>query len=238
MSAWKAKRFWKEARAEEVEGGWQVTLDGRSVRSPAKTLLVLPNKPLADAIAVEWDAQEGDIDPLSMPLTRAVNSTHDKVIPQREAVAEMLAAYGGTDLLCYRAQTPEALQYRQAASWDPMLDWVARHYGLRLTVGAGVMHVAQPENTIATLGADLHRADPFTLTAVHDLVTLSGSLVLALAVLHREIDSDRAWHLSRVDEDWQIEQWGDDEEASEAAAVKYAQFKDADRLLSLVRGDD
>lgn len=234
MSEWKAKRFWTTTGVRETEGGFTISLDDRGVKTPGKTDLTLPTRALADAIAAEWDAQEGEIDPMTMPLTRAANSALDKVIPQHAEVAEMLAAYGGTDLLCYRAEAPVELATRQAAAWDPVLDWVEGQFGLRLNVGTGVMHVAQPKGTQQVLGAPLRDADAYRLTALHDLVTLSGSLVLALAVSHEHLSADQAWDLSRIDETFQNEQWGIDDEAAAAAAAKKAAFLTADRLLQLL----
>lgn len=234
MSDWKAKRFWEKATVEAAGDGWTVHLDGRAVKTPGKTALIVPTQALAEAVAVEWDAQEGEIDPTSMPLTRACNSALDKVTPQHGAVADMLAEYGGTDLLCYRATGQEVLEKRQAEGWDPLLTWAHAQYGVRLNIGAGVMHVAQPDGTVDALGAPLHAADPFRLTGLHDLITISGSLIIALAVAEGEVSPDHGWHLSRLDEDFQIEEWGIDEEAAELAESKRAAFMDAYRLLTLL----
>lgn len=232
---WAAKRFWAEARALPVPGGWGVTLDGRPVRTPAKAALVLPTQALAAAIAAEWDAQQGGIDPRTMPLTRAANSATDKVTPQFAEVAEIVAAYGGSDLLCYRAPGPDALVARQAAGWDRWLDWAADRAGARLATAAGVMHVPQDAACLAALAAPLRALSPFELTALHDLVALSGSLVLGLAVAEGALDAETAWELSRIDETWQAEQWGEDEEAAAMAAAKRADFLQARRFLTLLR---
>ncbi|SDF42073.1 ATP12 family chaperone protein [Limimaricola pyoseonensis] len=234
MSEWKAKRFWKTATTAPVEGGWQVLLDARPVRTPAKALLVLPTEALAQAVAEEWDRQEERIDPGAMPVTRTANSAIDKVGPQRAAVAGMLAAYGGSDLLCYRAEMPAELAARQTAEWDPLLDWVAEAHGARLKLAAGVMPVEQAQDDLARLSAPVEALDPFRLAAFHDLVALSGSLVLALAVVEDRLAPEEAWRLSRLDEDWQIEQWGEDEEAQAMAAVKRAAFLDAARFWNLL----
>lgn len=235
MSEWAPKRFWKEARAEELPGGgFTVTLDARRVKTPAKADLVLPTRALAEAIAAEWDAQEEKIDPHRMPLTRAANSAIDKVAVQREEVAELIAAYGGSDLLCYRATGPEALVSRQAEHWDPILDWAREKLGAPLVVTAGVIHVEQPRESIAALSARVAALSPFELAALHDLVALSGSLVLGLAVAEGAIKPARAWSLSRIDEDYQAELWGHDEEAAEAAEIKRAAFLQAHRFWTLV----
>ncbi|MFT6533237.1 MAG: chaperone required for assembly of F1-ATPase [Limimaricola cinnabarinus] len=234
MSEWKAKRFWKEANVAPAEGGWQVLLDARPVRTPAKAPLVLPTQALAEALAAEWQAQEERIDPGSMPLTRTANSALDKVAVQRAEVAQMLAAYGGSDLLCYRAERPAELIARQASEWDSLLDWAEERHGARLVTATGVMPVAQDAAALERLAAPVFAMEPFALAAFHDLVALSGSLVLALAVVERRLEPQEAWRLSRLDEDWQIEQWGDDEEAEAMARVKRAAFLDAARFWALL----
>ena len=235
MTEWKARRFWKAAAAEQVDGGWQVALDGRPVRTPGKQPLVLPTEALARAVAAEWDAQGEVILPLTMPKTRAANSALEKVAPQFEAVAEGVAAYGDSDLLCYRAASPEELVARQAEAWDPMLDWAADSFGARLRPATGVMHVAQDPEALAALSAEVRRLTPFELTALSELVSLSGSLVLGLAALHDARDAGALWALSRVDETWQEEQWGADEEAQEVAALKRGDFLAAKEFFDLVR---
>ncbi|KUF12496.1 ATP12 family chaperone protein [Pseudoponticoccus marisrubri] len=234
MSEWAPKRFWKAATVETAPSGYTVLLDGRGVRTPAKTPLEVPTEALAREIAAEWDAQEDRIDPRTMPFTRMSNSALDKVRPQRAAVADMLAAYGDSDLLCYRADSPEGLVARQAQGWDPLLDWAHQTYGARLLPVAGVMHQPQDEAALARLSDEVHGFDPFALAAVHDLVSISGSLVLALAVTRGARDAAQAWDLSRIDETWQQEQWGVDEEAAEVAALKRAEFLQAERFYRLV----
>ncbi|MCW3780608.1 ATP12 family chaperone protein [Defluviimonas salinarum] len=224
MSGWKAKRFWKTVAVVEAEGGYGVTLDARPVRTPAKCALVLPTRAMAEAIAAEWEAVEKEVDPRRMPVTRAANAAIDKVAPQFDEVATLIAAYGGTDLLCYRAVAPEALAEAQAAAWDPLLDWAAREYGARLNVTRGVVPVAQPAESLVRLTAAVRALSPFELTALHDLVSLSGSLVLGLAATRPEFDSETLWRHSRFDEDWQTEQWGEDEEAVAAARMKRDDF--------------
>lgn len=233
MSAWKAKRFWKEATVEAVEGGFTVRLDGRPVKTPAKTLLVVPTLALAHEIAAEWSAQSGLIKPETMPFTRSANSALDKIVPQFDAVVEMLAAYGRTDLLCYRATHPEALAARQAAAWDPLLDWSANALGAPLVATAGVMHIAQDPASVARLHALVAEFSPFQLAAFHDLVAISGSLVLALAVTLDRLSAPEAWALSRIDEAWQTELWGEDEEAAASEAVREADFLQAGRFYAL-----
>ncbi|MCR9149441.1 MAG: ATPase [Rhodobacteraceae bacterium] len=238
VGGWAAKRFWKTASATREAGGHGVALDGRPVRTPAKAPLVVPTRSLAEAIAGEWQAQGEAIDPRGMPLTRAANAAIDKVTPQFDEVAGLIAAYGGSDLLCYRAETPEALIRRQAEAWDPGLDWAEAELGARLGVAAGIVAVAQPADGLARLAAAVRGLTAFELTALYDLVALSGSLVLGLAVARGALDPGRAWDISRIDETWQIEQWGEDDEAAEVAALKRGEFLQAHRFLTLARAQD
>ncbi len=233
MSGWSARRFWTTATAVPVEAGFTVHLDARPVRTPLKAPLVLPTRALAEAVAAEWQAQEGRVDPEAMPFTRTANSAIDKVSPRQAEVAAMLAAYGATDLLCYRAEGPLELVVRQAEAWDPLLDWAAQALGAPLLVTTGVMHVNQPPESLAILHRRVSELDPFQLSAFHDLVALSGSLVLGLAVTEGRLAAKEAWTLSRIDEDWQISLWGEDAEAAEVAARKQAAFLQADRFFGL-----
>lgn len=224
MSEWKAKRFWSSTALNPVENGYGVLLDGRPVKTPAKALLTAPTEAYAEAVRAEWDAVDGVIDPRQMPFTRTANAAIDKVAHQHSDVADMIADYGGTDLVCYRADMPEGLRARQDAIWDPLLDWAARHFGASLLVTSGVMHLAQPEEALAPLRERVHAASAFELAALHDLVSLSGSLVIGLAVTEKIDDIDALWTASRVDEIWQQELWGSDEEATEQAEIKRLAF--------------
>lgn len=235
MSAWKPKRFWKAATPTPVEGGFTVTLDGRPVKTPAKALLVLPTEGLARLIAAEWDAQEDMVAPETMPATRAANSAIDKVQVQFAEVAEMLAEYGGTDLLCYRAEGPEPLVARQAGAWGPLLDWARDRYQAPLVATAGVMYIAQAPGSLAALRAGVFAQTPFQLAALHDLIAITGSLVLGLAVAENRLTADEAFALSRIDEHWQIEQWGEDEEAAAKEALKLQALREAARFYELCR---
>lgn len=234
MSAWKSKRFWKAARPTEAEGGFTVTLDDRPVKTPAKRALVMPTLALARAVSEEWDAQEGEVNPNTMPVTRAVNAAIDKVAQQHTEVADLLAAYGDSDLLCYRAESPEGLVARQAAAWDPLLDWADDTFGARLTPTVGLMPRPQNPDHLARLSKEVHAMDAFTLTAFHDLVGLSGSLIIGFAALRDHGKVEDLWLTSRIDELWQEEQWGKDEEATAMAAAKRDQFLAAKRFAILV----
>lgn len=234
MSGWTAKRFWIEVAVVPEGGGFAVKLDGRPVRTPLKAPLRVPTRGFAEEVAGEWRAQEGAIDPNAMPATRLANAATDQVGAQRGEVIGMLASYGGTDLLCYRAYGPDRLVERQRAAWDPLLAWAAEALGADLSTGSGLMPIAQREDALARLREPLEAMDDFALSAFHDLVALSGSLVLALAVVDGRLSAAEAWRLSRLDEDFQIEEWGEDEEAAEAAALKRAAFLDAARFHALL----
>lgn len=234
MADWAAKRFWKETTVAEVEGGFTVLLDGRNVRTPAKAPLTVPSKDLAEHICAEWDAQEEGIDPETMPYTRGANAAIDKVSVQHAEVADMLAAYGDSDLLCYRADSPRELVDEQAQAWDPILDWISEHFGARLETRAGVMHKSQAPEAIELLTAQVHAFDNFELSAFHDLVALSGSLGLALAVTEGKCSAEEAWALSRIDEEFQIRQWGEDEEATETMELKRGNFLQAANFFQMV----
>lgn len=235
MSEWAVKRFWNEARVTDADTGHAIALDGRLVKTPAKAPLVVPTRALGQAIADEWNVVDEQIDPLKMPMTRSANAAIDKVAPQRADVADMIAAYGDTDLLCYRATTPQELVLRQSEEWDPLLDWADSALGARLTPVAGVMYQPQDPAALKKMGDKVHALDDFALTALHDLVALSGSLVIGLAALQDWQSPESLWETSRLDEMWQAELWGADDEADAMAAVKRAAFLHARQFYSLVR---
>ena len=216
MSGWAQKRFWKEASVVETEDGFTVELDGRRVKTPAKAPLVLPTRGMAEAVAAEWDEQTESVNPAAMPCTRSANAAIDKVTHQHSEVADMLSEYGDSDLLCYRADAPVELTLRQAREWDPALDWAAEVLGGRLQPRSGVLHRPQDPAALEKMRQKVHDMTPFQLAAFHDLVGISGSLVLGFAAAHGWRGADEIWQLSRLDERWQEEQWGVDEEAQAA----------------------
>ena len=232
--SWKPKRFWATTSAEPCEGGFRVLLDARVVKTPGKAPVVVPTLALAQAIAAEWGAQHGLVRPQTMPFSRAANSAIDKVAVQFDVVAAGLSAYGASDLLCYRATAQPDLLTLQAAGWDPLLHWAATDLGAPLTVTQGVIPVAQPETSTARLHAIVAAMTPFQIVALHDLVALSGSLILALAVTRGRLSPAAAWDLSRIDETWQIAQWGADEEAAALTESKRQDFHQAATLWTLL----
>ena len=235
MSDWKAKRFWKEATVANEDGGYSVRLDGRSVKSPAKRALIMPTRAMAEVVAAEWNAQEEEIRPDLMPATRTVNSAVDTVAVQKAEVADMLAAYGDSDLLCYRADHPQGLVEVQSAQWDPVLDWAAETIGARLEPRTGIVHQPQDAKALQVLAERTHALTAYELAAFHDLVSLTGSLVLGFAVTEAAFAPEDVWARSRVDEEWQIAQWGRDEEAEAQTAIKKESFLHAERMFTLCR---
>lgn len=224
MSEWAMKRFWKTASFAPKDSGYEVHLDGRPVKTPAKRPLILPTGDMACQVALEWDAQEETVNPAIMPWTRSANAAIDKVATQRQEVTAHLASYAETDLVCYRAEGPESLIERQNEAWDPLLDWIGEKYGARLILASGVMPVAQSSTDLDRLAATMRGMSAFQLTGFYDLVTLTGSFVLALAATESRENPEALWAHSRVDELWQIEQWGEDEEAAEHAELKKTAF--------------
>lgn len=233
MSDWAAKRFWSDAEVVSAEGGFAVALDGRTIKTPAKRPLILPSRAMADAVAAEWQAQEGKIDPNTLPVTKTANAAIDKVMISHSEVADMLAAYGDSDLLCYRADHPDELVQRQQTQWDPLLAWAADALGAELQPRTGVMHVLQDAQALASLARHTHALGAFELAAFHDLVSLSGSLVIGFAAARDHIPAEQLWDISRLDELWQIEQWGVDDEAEAMASQKKDSFLHAKRMFVL-----
>jgi chaperone required for assembly of F1-ATPase len=225
------KRFWKEARAE----GGQVLLDGRPVRTPKRNLLTVPNMALAEALATEWNAVGEELHPRALPLTGLANAAIDIVAADHVAFADNLARYGETDLLAYRATSPDALIERQASEWDPLLDWVRARYDVHVDVVRGIVHQPQPEATAARLReATVARTD-HELAALSPIVTIGGSLVVGLALIGRAFDSEQLWSAVNLDELWQEELWGKDALAAEARAARRGEWDAAVRFLELLR---
>jgi chaperone required for assembly of F1-ATPase len=219
------KRFWKTVTVEHGT----ILLDGRPVKTPGRIPLHLPTVQLAEAIADEWRAVEGEIKPQAMPLTGLANAA-----VERPPAAETLAVYGETDLLCYRAETPPELAAREAEVWEPMLDWARRRFDISFNVTTGIIHAAQPAETVRRLGAAVATYDDFHRTALSPLVTIGGSLVVALMIMESAITPDAAFDACHLDELWQAELWGEDWMATDARALHRADYLGAARFLSLL----
>jgi chaperone required for assembly of F1-ATPase len=219
------KRFWKTVT---VDNG-TILLDGRLVKTPGRITLRLPTPQLADAVAGEWRAVGDAIKPHEMPLTGLANAA-----VERAPSAEALAVYGETDLLCYRAENPPELAAREAEVWDPLLDWARARFDIAFTVTAGIVHKAQPPATVARLAKAVAAYDDFHRTALSSLVTIGGSLVVALMLAEGAITPDAAFDACHLDELWQAELWGEDWMATDARALRRADFNNAARFLTLL----
>ena len=228
------KRFWKQVSAVPAEGGHDIHLDGKPVRTPGRVPLTLPSSALAQAIAGEWRDVGETLDPRTMPLTGLANAAIDRVAPDPTAFAAGLAKYGESDLLCYRADHPLELQLRQQAAWDPLLNWARNRYGIDPVTTTGVMHRPQSAETVARLGEAIAARSPFELAALSPLVTITGSLVAALALLEGFATPEDIWSPANLDEDWQREHWGEDHLARKARAAHRADFDAGARFLSLL----
>lgn len=227
------QRFYQAVGVGEAAAeGFSVLLDTRAIRTPARRLLAAPSRELAAAIAAEWDAQRDLIDPARMPLTRLANTIVDGVSDVRAEVADEIAKFLGSDLVCYRAHQPDGLIGAQARAWDPVLAWAHETLGARFMLSEGVMHVTQPERAIAAARAAIP-ADAWRLGALHAATTLTGSALLALALAHGRLSVEEAWAAAHVDEDWQMAQWGRDEQALARRAFRWDEMRAAATVLAL-----
>jgi chaperone required for assembly of F1-ATPase len=228
------RRFYKDVAVVSGDAGHEIQLDGRPVRTPARASLALPTLRLAEAVADEWRAQGESIDPRTMPFTGLANGAIDQIATNRESFAAGIGRYGESDLLCYRADGPAELIAREAAAWDPLLDWARHRYDVTFRVTHGVIPVDQPPETLERLEAAVMAYDPFMLAGLSTLVTLSGSLVCGLAIVEGGHDADTIWTASEIDEAWEIEQWGEDAEAAARSAKRRDEFAMARRFCALV----
>jgi chaperone required for assembly of F1-ATPase len=228
------KRFYASAGVAEADGGFAITLDGKPIKTPSGRQVVAPVREIAHAIAAEWNAQGEMINPLSMPLTRFANSVGEGVVDRVDAVAEDVAKYLGTDLLFYRAGHPEALVEREAAQWDPIVSWAAEALGAHFILAEGIVHVVQPDSAVAAARA-VFPGDPWSVAALHVVTTLTGSALLALALTHGVRDPEQVWAAAHVDEDWNIEKWGMDEEVAARRAARLVDFRAAVSILKALK---
>jgi len=212
------KRFYKTAKAAPLDDGFGVLLDGRAVLTPGRARLILPREALAALIADEWEAQAQTIQLAHMNATRLAYTAIDRVAVARAETMGEIVGFAGSDLLCYFADAPQALVRRQTEQWGPLLDWADRTLGVRLEPVAGIIHRAQPAQSLARVQALCAEADDFTLAALAYGAALYGSAVLTLAVLKGECTGEQAFDLSRLDEAFQEEQWGIDDDAAARTA--------------------
>jgi chaperone required for assembly of F1-ATPase len=228
------KRVYVKVETRPLDGSWGVALDGKAVRTPAKVELRLPGVALAAAIAAEWDAQQDEIRPATMPLFRLAATAIDRTAAQRALVVAETAGYAGTDLVCYRAESPPALAARQHAMWQPLIDWAALRYDAPLAVTTGIVPAPQSPAALRAFAAIVAAQDDFRLTALHTLTAACGSLVIALAILEGQLDAEAAFAASQLDESFQIETWGEDAEVAARRHALAADIAAAVRFIALL----
>lgn len=229
------KRFYDAVEVAEGSGGFAVALDGKTVNTPGRAKLGLPNAALAEAVAAEWRAQGEKVDPHTMRLTRLANTAIDRVAGRREPVISEITGFAANDLLCYRAAAPPELVARQSAAWQPVLDWAERRHGVRLMVTTGMSPVDQPDESLHGVTAAVARFDDFALAALHSATAASGSALIGLALADGEIDAEAAWACTDLDDAWQAERWGADDEADRRRRALRADLLAASRFLALCR---
>ncbi len=224
------RRFYKTVDLSQAGG---ILLDGKPVRTPMKAALVLPTVELARAVAGEWEAQGEKIVPATMPLTRLANTAIDRVSPDRPRIVAEMLDFAGSDLTCYRAEAPPDLVERQALAWNPVLAWAAASLDATFLVTAGIVHRPQTEAALKAVRSHLDGLDPFVLTALHNLMTLTGSLLISAMTLAGKLEPEAAWLAAHTDEDYQIAQWGEDTEARQRRNLRHREFLACCRFAGL-----
>ena len=235
MNEWQQRRSWKCVTVAGGSNSFGIRLDDWTAQTPGGNDLELPTRALADRIAVEWRIQKEIVDPGLMPFTQRANAALDRIGPNRTEAVPCIANYASSDLICHRADGPELLAERQQRSWDPIIEWAEQMFSARLQVGAGIMPIEQQQGNISRFHGLVDTFDDFTLTAFGEIVSLSGSLLIGLAALHRRLTPEEAWELSRIDEEWQTEHWGEDEEARSAELSRRRDFLIACEFASMSR---
>jgi chaperone required for assembly of F1-ATPase len=226
------RRFYKSVGVEPSASGFSVLLDGKSVRTPARKLLELPSEAAAQVIAGEFDAQKDEINPATMPATKLANTVIDGIMPDPQPILEDIVRFAASDLLCYRAQSPQDLVDEQASHWDPVIDWYRDTHGANFILAEGVMHVAQPREAMAVFASLASRhQDPFKLGCLHMMATLTGSAMLSIAVAEGFMTVEEAFAASNVDEDWNTRHWGEDAEAVQRRENRWREMEAAGRLF-------
>lgn len=228
------KRFYKTAAVAASDAGYAVELDGRGIKTPKRAALVVPSEALATAVAAEWNALGDVIDPELLPLTKIANTAIDGIVGREGEVHDDIVRYIGNDLLFYRADIPKALVDRQAAAWDPVLAWFAETFDATFKSTAGIMPIEQNLITVAKAASALSNETAMSLAPLHVMTTLTGSALLTIAHLKGHLSVEQVWHATNIDEDWQIEQWGRDEEAEERRAKRYAELGAAADFLAML----
>ncbi len=232
------RRFYKKAGVASGENGFLIQLDGKTIKTPVKSELTVHSKPLAMAIAEEWDAQEEHIDPANMLLTKLANTAIDRVAGREDIIIQEIASYMCSDLLCYRSESPQELYKLQCEAWDPVLTMFEDKLDIRLTAVSGIVHVEQPEVSINIAKDNLAKFDVYELSALHNITSMLGSAVLAMAMAKEYLELQKVWEIAHIDEDWQISQWGSDEEATARRAARYKEMQTTSEFLELNRTTD
>ncbi len=225
------RRFYTAATVQPLGDGFAVLLDGRQAKTPGRNPLAVADRAVAEALAAEWQAQSERIDPATMPLTRIVHSAIDRVAREMEPVRAEIVKYAGSDLVCYRGEGPASLTAAQETAWDPVLAWARSALGARFVLAQGIVAVEQPAESLEAVRAALADLDPLSLAALHVVTTLTGSALIALAVLHGALGPEAAWAAAHVDEDWQMQQWGRDEMALSRRAARWREMQAACLIL-------
>jgi chaperone required for assembly of F1-ATPase len=233
------KRFYKETSVAPGDDGWRVLLDGKPMRTPAKVVLVVPTRALAEAIAAEWRGipEKDELNVSHLPLTRLAATGLDRVMMQRQRVIDDTSKYAASDLLCYRASDPSSLVERQQRSWQPLLDWAAERYGARLVAVEGTTFVTQPAEAVARLGEAVAAHGDLALSALYNLTHVCGSLVIALAVAEGRLPAEDAFAAAQLDELFQIERWGEDPIATRRHEGIRRDIDAGARFLALLEGE-
>ena len=226
------KRFYKSVAVTDQFG---IALDGRNIKTPLKAPLVLPNRALAEAVAAEWDAQVDVINPHAMPLTKLANTAIDRATMEKSKIAAEILEFAGSDMVCYRAESPAGLVLRQTTHWDPIIAWARADLRAAFATVSTITHKRQPPAALQALEASIVALDPFSFVVVHNLTTLTGSALLATMLAVAKIPTDAAWRAANVDEDWQIETWGEDAEATARRTGRLEEFSASVKFVNLAR---
>ncbi|WP_416896661.1 MAG: ATP12 family chaperone protein [Minwuia sp.] len=229
------KRFYKAAGVVEAEDGFDVQLDGRAIRTPAKKVMRLPTRPLAEAVAAEWNAQDDEIDRMAMPLNRMTGTAIDELAGRRAATAAAVANYARADMVCYWAEHPQTLIEQQQAAWRPLIDWVGERYGARLLVTSGILPIEQDPDTLARLRSAVDELDDFRLVGLSVAAGTASSLVIGLALVEQRLDAEAAFEAAQLDESYQIAEWGEDEIAATRRAGVLAEFRNVEAMIRALR---
>lgn len=226
------KRFYTETGVVPVAGGFAVTLDEAKTRTPGKTPIVVPSEALAQEMAAEWAAQQERVDPLTMPVVRLVNSGIEGGEKSLPALRQELVKYSGTDLLCYRAESPRELVGEQEKHWDPVLTLIARHFSVSFQTTVGIMHRPQPDATLRRLAEALEGVSLLRATAMVSVAGLTGSGLMAVGLGHQLLDAEQVWAAAHVDEDYNARLWGSDPEAEALRRARWAEYEAALKVLA------